>query len=48
MKDAGVRDQVKVIVGGAPITEEFAEEISADGYSESAVGVVAAAKKVQV
>lgn len=48
MKDAGVRDQVKVIVGGAPITEEFAEEIGADGYSESAVGVVAAAKKVRV
>jgi len=46
MKEAGVRDQVKIIVGGAPITEKFAEEIGADGYSESASGVVAAAKKV--
>ena len=46
MKEAGVREQVKIIVGGAPITEKFAEEIGADGFSESASGVVAAAKKV--
>lgn len=46
MRDAGVREQVKIIVGGAPITEKFAEEIGADGYSESAAGAVAAAKKV--
>jgi len=45
MKQAGVRQQVKVIVGGAPITERFAREIGADGYSESAAGAVAAARK---
>ncbi|HEY5557921.1 corrinoid protein [Acetobacterium sp.] len=32
----GVRDQVKVIIGGAPITQEFADDIGADGYSEDA------------
>jgi corrinoid protein of di/trimethylamine methyltransferase len=46
MKEAGVREQVKVIVGGAPVTEKFAEEIGADGFSESAAGAVAIAKKV--
>ncbi len=46
MKQAGVRDQVKVIIGGAPITEKFAQEIGADGFSESAAGAVAAAQKV--
>lgn len=33
---AGVRDKVKVIVGGAPVTEEFALEIGADGYASNA------------
>ncbi|MEI8042054.1 MAG: corrinoid protein [Verrucomicrobiota bacterium] len=46
LKQAGVRDQVKVLVGGAPITQKYAEEVGADGYSESAAGAVAAAKKV--
>jgi len=46
LKQAGVRNQVKVLVGGAPITEKYAEEIGADGYSENAVGAVALAKKV--
>lgn len=46
LKQAGVRDQVKVLVGGAPITRKYAEEVGADGYSESAAGAVAAAKKV--
>jgi len=32
----GVRDQVKVIIGGAPITQEFADDIGADGYAEDA------------
>ena len=40
---AGVRTQVKVLVGGAPITRKFAQEIGADDYCESAAGVVAAA-----
>ena len=46
LKQAGVRNQVKVLVGGAPITEKYAEEIGADGYSENAVGAVALAKRV--
>jgi 5-methyltetrahydrofolate--homocysteine methyltransferase len=43
LKQAGVRDQVKVLIGGAPITQKFASEIGADGYSESAAGAVAMA-----
>jgi 5-methyltetrahydrofolate--homocysteine methyltransferase len=45
LKAAGVRDKVKVLIGGAPITQKYAEEIGADGYSENAVGAVALAKK---
>ena len=45
LKQAGVRDQVKVLIGGAPITQKYADEIGADGYSETAVGAVALAKK---
>jgi 5-methyltetrahydrofolate--homocysteine methyltransferase len=45
LKHAGVREQVKVLIGGAPITQKYAEEIGADGYSENAVGAVALAKK---
>ncbi|NLF79760.1 MAG: cobalamin-binding protein [Clostridia bacterium] len=36
----GLREQVKIIVGGAPVTAEFAAEINADGYSEDALGAV--------
>jgi 5-methyltetrahydrofolate--homocysteine methyltransferase len=46
LKQAGVRDRVKVLIGGAPITQKYAEEVGADGYSESAAGAVAAAKRV--
>jgi corrinoid protein of di/trimethylamine methyltransferase len=45
LKQAGIRDQVKVLIGGAPITQQYADEIGADGYSENAVGAVALAKK---
>jgi len=45
LKQAGVREKVKVLIGGAPITQKYAEEIGADGYSENAVGAVALAKK---
>ena len=45
LRRAGVRDQVKVLVGGAPITQKYAQEIGADGYSENAVGAVALAKQ---
>ncbi|MGC8885994.1 MAG: cobalamin B12-binding domain-containing protein [Verrucomicrobiia bacterium] len=46
LKNSGVRDKVKVLVGGAPITQKFAEEIGADGYSENAPGAVALARKL--
>ncbi|HEY0281508.1 MAG TPA: corrinoid protein [Rhizomicrobium sp.] len=44
LKKAGVRDQVKVMVGGAPISEAYAKEIGADGYSHSAASAVADAR----
>ena len=34
LKSAGLRDNVKVIIGGAPVTQEFAQEIGADGYAQ--------------
>jgi corrinoid protein of di/trimethylamine methyltransferase len=43
---AGLRDSVKVIVGGAPASESWASEIGADGYSEDAIGAVALARKL--
>lgn len=46
LKQAGVRDKVKVLIGGAPITQKYADEIGADGYSDNAVGAVSVAKKV--
>lgn len=45
LKQAGLRDQVKVLIGGAPITPRFASEIGADGCSENAVEAVALARK---
>ena len=46
LKQAGVRDQVKVVIGGAPISQRFADEIGADGYAETAAGAVGLAKRV--
>ncbi|WP_321472895.1 corrinoid protein [uncultured Paludibaculum sp.] len=46
LKDAGVREQVKVIVGGAPVTQQFASEIGADGYSDNANAAVALARRL--
>jgi 5-methyltetrahydrofolate--homocysteine methyltransferase len=43
-KSAGVRDRIKVMVGGAPVSEAYAKEIGADGYAKSAAGAVAAAR----
>ena len=37
VSEAGLRDQVKILVGGAPVTREFAESIGADGYAADAV-----------
>ena len=47
LKQAGLRDRVKVMVGGAPVTAEFAREIGADCYSENANLAVAAARRLR-
>jgi len=44
LKEAGLRDQVVVMVGGAPVTQAFADEIGADGYGANAGGAVDRAK----
>nr|MDD6335234.1 corrinoid protein [bacterium] len=44
IKEAGLRDQVKIIIGGAPVTQSFADEIGADGYSADAASAVDLAK----
>lgn len=46
LNTAGIREEVKVMVGGAPITESFAEEIGADGFSSNANSAVAKAKEL--
>jgi corrinoid protein of di/trimethylamine methyltransferase len=46
LDDMGLRPQVKVMVGGAPVTRQWAAEIGAEGYSEDAVGAVAVAKQL--
>ncbi len=40
LREADLRDKVKVMVGGAPVTESFATEIGADGYAEDAISAV--------
>jgi corrinoid protein of di/trimethylamine methyltransferase len=44
--EAGLRDKVKVMVGGAPVTQAWADKIGADGYAEDAITAVAVAKKL--
>jgi corrinoid protein of di/trimethylamine methyltransferase len=46
LEKAGLRNEVKVMVGGAPLNENFARIIGADGYSSNANGAVALAKKL--
>lgn len=43
---AGVRDQVKIMVGGAPLTPAYAEQIGADGYSPDASAAVRKAREL--
>jgi corrinoid protein of di/trimethylamine methyltransferase len=45
-KKEGVRDQFKFMIGGAPVTQEYADQIGADGYSENANGAVSMARKL--
>jgi corrinoid protein of di/trimethylamine methyltransferase len=46
LESAGLRDRVKVIIGGAPVNQRWAESIGADGYAEDAVGAVALARRL--
>lgn len=46
LKQAGMRDSVKVIVGGAPVTQRFADDIQADGYAMDAAAAIDLAKKL--
>ena len=46
LKGAGLRDRVKVMVGGAPVTQEFADEIGSDGTAEDAAAAVSLAKRL--
>ncbi|MDP6951585.1 MAG: corrinoid protein, partial [Alphaproteobacteria bacterium] len=44
MIDADVRDDVRIMVGGAPVTQEFADDMGADGYGKDALACVSLAK----
>jgi corrinoid protein of di/trimethylamine methyltransferase len=43
---AGIRNRVKVMIGGAPVTQRFADEIGADGFSDNASGAVRLARRL--
>ncbi|MBO6040306.1 MAG: cobalamin-binding protein, partial [Oscillospiraceae bacterium] len=42
-KERGIRDKVKILIGGAPITQEFCDEIGADAYTDDAAQAARAA-----
>jgi 5-methyltetrahydrofolate--homocysteine methyltransferase len=46
LEEAGVRDQVKIIIGGAPVTQAFSDQIGADGYASNAASAADLAKKL--
>ena len=46
LKAAGIRDKVKVMIGGAPVTQSYCDEIGADGYSSDAASAAALAKEL--
>jgi corrinoid protein of di/trimethylamine methyltransferase len=46
LEELGLRSRIKVMVGGAPVTRSWAEEIGADGFSEDAIGAVNVAKSL--
>jgi 5-methyltetrahydrofolate--homocysteine methyltransferase len=46
LDQAGLRDKVRIMVGGAPVTSQYAQSIGADGYSETAAGAVALARNL--
>jgi 5-methyltetrahydrofolate--homocysteine methyltransferase len=46
LNENGIRDQVKILIGGAPVTQGFADEIGADGYAPDAGSAVKLAKRL--
>jgi len=46
LEETGLRSRIKVMVGGAPVTRSWADEIGADGYSEAAIGAVSVAREM--
>lgn len=46
LQEAGIRDRIKVMIGGGPISQKFADKIGADGYSQNAVEAVKLAEKL--
>jgi 5-methyltetrahydrofolate--homocysteine methyltransferase len=44
--DSGLRDQIKILVGGAPVDQEFADEVGADGYAPDASSATQLAKSL--
>jgi 5-methyltetrahydrofolate--homocysteine methyltransferase len=46
LEEAGLRDKVKIIIGGAPVTQAFADQIGADGYASNAAGAADLAKQL--
>ncbi len=46
LQERGIRDKVKVMIGGSPISQKYADEIGADGYSTNAVEAVKLAKRL--
>jgi 5-methyltetrahydrofolate--homocysteine methyltransferase len=46
IEDAGVREQVKIIIGGAPVTQAFADKIGVDGYAPDAASAVELARSL--
>ena len=48
LADAGLRDSVKVMVGGAPVTQEYADSVGADGFAPDASAAVRLAKQLMV
>jgi len=46
IKEAGIRDQVKIMIGGAPVTAEYAKEIGADAYASNAASAVDKGKEL--
>lgn len=46
LEDLGLRPRVKVMIGGAPVTRAFADQIGADGFAQDAIGAVAEARRI--